>query len=143
MQKTLLNDLLILSKNFVKILEVNLEDGSFMYVKGNEVCRADFTLEEWMKAFLSIGGVHPEDIDRFKEFFDADSIKKNLRKKWMHRIFYRRRFKNGWRMVCMEVVPMDNYSEEDPIILLTVRYVEDYIRDFHNQIGFGDYEDWR
>lgn len=30
----------------------------------------------------------------------------------------------------MEVVPMDNYSPEDPIVLIIVKEIGDYVKDY-------------
>lgn len=45
-------------------------------------------------------------------------------------------------MVCMEVIPMDNYSPEDPIVLIIVKEIEDYVNDYNEQVIYKIIEKW-
>lgn len=132
-KEVLMNDLMLLSTNFYKIIEVDLNTKNYFEVKVdndriyNDVCR-------WADAFVDSGGVHPEDVERFREFFNPFKLKEVAPQKWQ-RVYYRRMIGSEWRMVCMEVIPFENFSDEEPLVLLVVRDVEDYIKDFREQIS--------
>lgn len=131
----LMNDLLLLAKNFYKVVEVDLNTDSYFEVTDGEPGRPHEGLMKWVEAFIDGGGVHPEDVQRFRGFFNPFVLKLGI-DKWQ-RVYYRRLIDNKWRYVCMEVLPLENYSDDDAIVLMVVRDVEEYIKDFHMQVGLG------
>ena len=110
-----------------------------------------------MDEFIAAGGVHPNDVERFKEFFNPFILKTKVVDKWP-RVFYRRLIDGEYKedntipndnkeninmnstlfsdskKVCMEVIPMDNYSSEDPIVLIIVKEIGDYTKDYQDQV---------
>lgn len=126
---SLINDLLVLEKNFYKVIEINLKEDTYFEVKVNEDAPVYKSVKKWIEAFLKNGGVHPDDIYRFCAFFARMDGKPQ-------RVYYRRLIDNGMRWVCMECWPTENFDEDDPIVIVVVRDVEDYIRDYHEQVGY-------
>lgn len=140
-EEVLKNDLYLLSKGYDKVIEVNLDEDTYFEVKVDEDEQPHIykSLRTWVDGFVKGGGVHPEDVERFYEFFDLFQLKKEviLTKKWP-RIFYRRKFGEEFKYVCMEVIPMDNFSHDEPIVLITVRQTAGYVKDFCDQVFFRE-----
>ena len=133
-KEVLLHDLYLLSQSYYKVIEVNLDDGTYFEVKVNdEEPHVYNNIKYWMDEFIAAGGVYPDDVERFKEFFNPFILKTKVVDKWP-RVFYRRLIDGEYKEVCMEVVPMDNYSPEDPIVLIIVKEIGDYAKDYQDQV---------
>ena len=133
-KEVLLHDLYLLSQSYYKVIEVNLDDGTYFEVKvSDEEPHVYNNIKYWMDEFIAAGGVHTDDVERFKEFFNPFILKQTVVDKWP-RVFYNRLIDGEYKMVCMEVIPMDNYSPEDPIVLIIVKEIEDYINDYNDQV---------
>ena len=131
-KEILLHDLYILSKSFYKVIEVNLNDGTYFEVKvDDEEPHIYSNIKYWMDEFIAAGGVHKDDVEKFKRFFDPFILKTKI-DKWP-KVFYRRLIDGEYRKVCMEVIPMDNYSQEDSIVFIIVKDIEDYIDEYFKQ----------
>ena len=58
-KEILLHDLYILSKSFYKVIEVNLNDGTYFEVKvDDEEPHIYNNIKYWMDEFVAAGGVH-------------------------------------------------------------------------------------
>ena len=133
-KKVLLHDLYLLSSSYYKVIEVNLDDGTYFEVKVNdEEPHVYNNIKYWMDEFIAAGGVHPDDIERFKEFFNPFILKTKIEDKWPM-VFYQRLINGEYKEVCMEVIPMDNYSPEDPIVLIVVKEIGDYVNEYNQQV---------
>ena len=131
-KEILLHDLYILSKSFYKVIEVNLNDGTYFEVKvDDEEPHIYSDIKYWMDEFVAAGGVHKDDVEKFKHFFDPFILKTKI-DKWP-KVFYRRLINGEYKKVCMEVIPMDNYSQEDSIVFIVVKDIEDYIDEYFKQ----------
>ena len=131
-KEILLHDLYILSKSFYKVIEVNLNDGTYFEVKvDDEEPHIYNNIKYWMDEFIAAGGVHKDDVEKFKRFFDPFILKTKI-DKWP-KVFYRRLINGEYRKVCMEVIPMDSYSQEDSIVFIIVKDIEDYIDEYFKQ----------
>lgn len=125
-EEILKNDLLLLSKSYYKVIEVNLNEDTYFEVKINDAEPHVYEgLQKWVEAFASTG-VHPDDKMRFKKFFNPVKIN--------GKIFYRRKIDEEWHWVCMEVIPFENYSVDDAIVLITVKDIEDYYDEIFDTI---------
>ena len=133
-KEVLLHDLYLLSSSYYKVIEVNLDDGTYFEVKVNdEEPHVYNNIKYWMDEFIAAGGVHPDDVERFKEFFNPFILKTKIEDKWP-RVFYQRLIDGEYKEVCMEVIPMDNYSPEDPIVLIIVKEISDYVNEYNQQV---------
>ena len=66
-----------------------------------------------------------------------------LKKHWMTRVFYRRRDENGhWRFASCEIIALDSYNDEDAFVLLVVRDIDDYVKEFRSQLADYCNEYW-
>lgn len=67
-----------------------MDDGTYFEVKVNdEESHVYNNIKYWMDEFIAAGGVHPNDVERFKEFFNPFILKTKIVDKWP-RVFYRR-----------------------------------------------------
>ena len=133
-KEVLLHDLYLLSSSYYKVIEVNLDDGTYFEVKVNdEEPHVYNNIKYWMDEFIAAGGVHPDDVERFKEFFNPFILKTKVVDKWPM-VFYQRLINGEYKEVCMEVIPMDSYSPEDPIVLIVVKEVGDYVNEYNQQV---------
>ena len=130
----LLQALKLLSDNLYKIVEIDLNNDRFYEIR---VAAQEKTerkhLNSWIQNFAK-KSVHPSDMQHFLAFFNIEDTKECLRANWMRRLYYRRKVGTIYRWVCLEVVKTEGYNEEhNARVLLSVRDVEDYIRDFKKQ----------
>lgn len=130
----LLQALKLLSDNLYKIVEIDLNNDCFYEIR---IAAQEKTerkhLHSWIQNFAK-KSVHPADMQHFLAFFNIEDTKECLRANWMRRLYYRRKVGTIYRWVCLEVVKTENYNEEhNALVLLSVRDVEDYIRDFKKQ----------
>ena len=130
----LLQALKLLSDNLYKIVEIDLNNDRFYEIR---VAAQEKTerkhLNSWIQNFAK-KSVHPADMQHFLAFFNIEDTKECLRANWMRRLYYRRKVGTMYRWVCLEVVKTEGYNEEhNARVLLSVRDVEDYIRDFKKQ----------
>lgn len=130
----LLQALKLLSDNLYKIVEIDLNNDCFYEIR---IAAQEKTerkhLNSWIQNFAK-KSVHPADMQHFLAFFNIEDTKECLRANWMRRLYYRRKVGTIYRWVCLEVVKTENYNEEhNALVLLSVRDVEDYIRDFKKQ----------
>ena len=130
----LLQALKLLSDNLYKIVEIDLNNDRFYEIR---IAAQEKTerkhMHSWIQNFAK-KSVHPADMQHFLAFFNIEDTKECLRANWMRRLYYRRKVGTIYRWVCLEVVKTEGYNEEhNARILLSVRDVEDYIRDFKKQ----------
>lgn len=130
----LLQALKLLSDNLYKIVEIDLNNDCFYEIR---IAAQEKTerkhLNSWIQNFAK-KSVHPADMQHFLAFFNIEDTKECLRANWMRRLYYRRKVGTMYRWVCLEVVKTEGYNEEhNARVLLSVRDVEDYIRDFKKQ----------
>ena len=115
-KEVLLHDLYLLSQSYYKVIEVNLDDGTYFEVKiSDEEPHVYNNIKYWMDEFIPF------------------ILKTKVVDKWP-RVFYRRLIDGEYKEVCMEVIPMDNYSSEDPIVLIIVKEIGDYTKDYQDQV---------
>ena len=130
----LLQALKLLSDNLYKIVEIDLNNDRFYEIR---IAAQEKTerkhMHSWIQNFAK-KSVHPADIQHFLAFFNIEDTKECLRANWMRRLYYRRKVGTIYRWVCLEVVKTEGFNEEhNARVLLSVRDVEDYIRDFKKQ----------
>lgn len=130
----LLQALKLLSDNLYKIVEIDLNNDRFYEIR---IAAQEKTerkhMHSWIQNFAK-KSVHPADMQHFLAFFNIEDTKECLRANWMRRLYYRRKVGTMYRWVCLEVVKTEGYNEEhNARVLLSVRDVEDYIRDFKKQ----------
>lgn len=125
MEDAFINALQILSQMLYKIIEVNLEDGSYFEIKNDGNGKKYYDVLYWAQEFAK-ENVYPMDKEKFMRFFNPFSMRRH-EKEWQ-KVYYRRLIGKKWRWVCMEVIP-----ENDDIVLIVVRDVDDYIEQWRKE----------
>lgn len=134
------DSLKILSTIFHKILRINITDDTFVIIKGyeNELTAKqgfDMRISAWLRQFALSGNVHEEDRQAYLRFTDIDLIRDHFRhsKDYM-RCRYRRKTEGSYRWVSMELVPSIEYSNENQVLMLYIRDIQDeYVSELHYQ----------
>lgn len=134
------DSLRILSSIFHKILRINITDDSFVIIKGydDELDAKkgfDKRISAWMRKFATSGYVHEEDRQAYLRFTDIDLIRDHFRhsKEYM-RCRYRRKTGGTYRWVSMELVPSIEYSDENQVLMLYIKDIQDeYVSELHYQ----------
>ena len=84
----------------------------------------------WLEQFTDEGVIHPDDMDRFQSFTHLDYLKGALRTgRKMLFCSYRRRSPNGFRWNLMEIVPDSGYTEDEQVVLLYMKDVQDMLKE--------------
>lgn len=115
---------------YTKILKINLTGDSYQIVNmdAKEQTKDKGFSEKisvWMFDFALSGQVHPDDREEYISKTNVDYISrcfKNSREPL--RIFYRRKSDDTFRRVMMEIVPANDYSDEDQNLFLYVKDIE-------------------
>lgn len=82
-------------------------------------------ISEWLISFGKNGHVHPEDIEEYLKYTDLSYMRKYFagNKKSLH-IYYRRRFGEGFKKVMMELIPANDYSNDNQSLFLYVKDID-------------------
>lgn len=115
---------------YEKILKVNITDNTYIIINMNleektpEKGFAD-SLSEWLSNFGTTGQVHPEDL---AEYLEKTSLK-YLREyfagdKNSIAVFYRRKVNNQYKQYVMEMIPANDYSDDNQSLFLYVKSID-------------------
>ncbi len=129
----------IVSHNFLKIIKANLTDDTCQIVMIREdepeaenwCCQK---LSEWFAAFADSGYVDTEDRKNYLSFCNLDHMRRRFRtgSKFMS-CHYRRKRKDEFRWVSMEVITAQEYRNDHQVVFLYVRDIHD---DYLHQLDF-------
>lgn len=115
---------------YAKILRINVTDDTFSVVnmdvseQTKEKGYSD-TISSWLRSFGETGHVHPDDLDEYFKYTDLDYMRDYFasNKTSLH-IFYRRIFDDEFKQVMMEIIPADDYSDDNQSLFLYVKNIE-------------------
>ncbi len=122
----------MLSTIFYKVLKIDLTNETHEDIK---VFDSEKTSEygysaniiEWFRGFAETGCVHEEDKLGYLAFTNINSLRDTFRhSRDCRRFRYRRKTGDGFRWVCMEIIPSIEYTDDEQIVML-------YIRDIHDE----------
>jgi len=115
---------------YTKILKINISDDAYVIVNMDSSEKTDdgiFSdkISEWLISFGKAGLVHPDDLDEYLKKTDLNYIKEYFSsgKTSLH-IFYRRKYNDEFKQVMMELVPANNYSDDDMNLFLYVKNID-------------------
>ncbi|MCD7956464.1 MAG: GGDEF domain-containing protein [Lachnospiraceae bacterium] len=128
---TLLEDSMrILARTYHKILKINLTTNEHLDIKTYEE-EVDLQkgyapgIFEWMRGFAESGQVYPDDQDAYLRTTSPKYLKQHFRvSDDPVDVTYRRRTKNEFRWVMMELIKASDYTDDSQTVML-------YIRDIH------------
>lgn len=115
---------------YTKILKVNITEDSYQIVNMNDeekVSELEYfdKISKWLYEFGVSGNVHPDDLEEYLSKTSIEYISNYFkRNKSSLSIFYRRRFGDGYKRVMMEIIPANEYSDEDQRLYLYVKKIE-------------------
>lgn len=115
---------------YTKILKINVTDDTYQIInmdvdeKTLEKGFAD-KISEWLKSFGAIGQVHPDDLEEYLKITDLEYIKDYFagNKTSLH-LFYRRKYGDVFKQVMMEIIPANDYSEDNQSLFLYVKDID-------------------
>ncbi|MCQ2495663.1 MAG: diguanylate cyclase [Lachnospiraceae bacterium] len=115
---------------YTKILKINVSDDSYHIVNldvEEQTADKGFSnkISEWLRAFGESGQVHPDDLQDYLKYTSIDYIKSYFsgEKTSLH-IFYRRRFRDTFKHVMMELIPANDYAKDNQSFFLYVKEID-------------------
>lgn len=118
-----------------KIIEIDLSSDSYKSIKTIDGEKSKYySLTRWVMEYAINDDIYPEDKIDFIKFMNIYNLKKYFNKNDKAlRVYYRRKLNDKWIWVCLEITKDYEYSENNPIVLLTIKDVDDdYIGDMLN-----------
>ena len=117
-----------------RLLRANLTDGSYEVVRLGRNERwaegRDESLWDWLERFLQNGGLHPEDVERFRAFVAPEHLRAALRgRSKAITCTYRRWVRGEFRWNMLEVTPDFGYTDGSQRVLMYAKDVHDVFRE--------------
>lgn len=115
---------------YTKILKINLSDDSFQIInmeineKSAQKGYAEH-ISEWLHNFGKAGMVHPDDLSEYLRQTNIDYIKDYFAsdKTSLH-IIYRRKIDQAFKQVMMEIIPTNDYAQDNQTFYLYVKNID-------------------
>jgi len=115
---------------YTKILKINISNDTYQIINmdvNEQTTDKGFSnkISEWLTSFGKTGQVHPDDLDEYLRLSDLQYMKEYFKtnKTSLH-IFYRRKFDDGFKNVMMEIIPTNDYSDENQNLYLYVKNID-------------------
>lgn len=115
---------------YTKILKINLTEDSYSIVdmdisEQTEDKGFTDTLSGWLTGFGKLGQVFEEDLDNYLEKTNIEYLKEYFKSdKTSISIYYRRKYEDGFKLTAMEMIPADDYTEDNQTLFLYVKEVD-------------------
>lgn len=115
---------------YTKILKINLTSDTYAIVNmdmSEQTAEKGFTdsISGWLHGFGTSGNVYEDDLEDYLQKTDLDYLKKYFSSgKTSISIFYRRKYDDGFKQVAMEMIPADDYEEENQALFLYVKNID-------------------
>lgn len=115
---------------YTKILKINVTTDTYQIVnisadeKTTEKGFAD-SISDWLEGFAKSGQVHPDDVDEYLRQTEINSLRKHFMNgniSWM--IFYRRKIRDEYKQVMMEIIPANDYRDDNQSLYLYVKNID-------------------
>lgn len=115
---------------YTKILRINLTEDSYQIVNmdiSEQTKEKGFSdkISDWLYSFGKSGQVHPDDVENYLNMTELNYMKNYfMGHKTSLQIFYRRKYENGFKKVMMEIIPTEDYSDENQSLFLYVKNID-------------------
>lgn len=115
---------------YTKILKINITDDSYQIINmdlAEQIAEKGFedTISGWFKSFGATGHVHPDDLDEYMKKTNLSYLEEYFsnNKTSLH-ILYRRKYSNGFKQVMMEIIPANDYKDDNRTFFLYVKNID-------------------
>ena len=115
---------------YTKILKINITEDTYTIVnmdvseQTSEKGFAD-TISGWLSGFGKSGQVHEDDLDGYLKKTDLEYLRKYFNEgKTSISIQYRRKYSDGFKQVAMDMIPADDYSDDNQTLFLYVKNID-------------------
>ena len=115
---------------YTKILKINITDDSYSIVNmdtSEQTAEKGFadTISAWLIGFGKSGQVHADDLDGYLEKTDLGYLRKYFKEgKTSISIQYRRKYDEVFKQVAMDLIPADDYSDDNQTLFLYVKNID-------------------
>lgn len=115
---------------YTKILKINLTDDSYSIVNmdiAEQTSDKGFSnkISEWLSRFGKSGQVHQDDLDEYLNKTDINFLRDYFRQdKTSISIFYRRKYTDGYKQVVLEMIPANDYADDNQSLFLYVKNID-------------------
>lgn len=130
----------MLSSIFHKILKINVttdthEDIKVYDEEKERAAEISEKMSQWFKNFLYAGNVYEEDIDSYTAFTNIDYLRNHFKEsRDCIRCRYRRKISGVFRWVSMEIIPSIEYTDDNQVLMLYIRDInDDYVKQLKQQ----------
>jgi len=115
---------------YTKILRINITTDSYQIINmdiAEQTKEMGFSekISDWFISFGKMGLVHPDDLAEYLKLTDLEYLKNYFSgsKTSLH-IFYRRKLGDEFKQVMMEIVPANDYEENNQSLFLYVKSID-------------------
>lgn len=121
----------IICNTYEKILKINLVTDSYIVIQMKN--RRDYKYKEEREEKLSVlmrslaeeGKVHPMDVEQYMEKTNPDYIRSCIQtSNDTYSFSYRRMIMEEFKEVLMEIIPVPDYGEENPVAFLYIKSID-------------------
>lgn len=115
---------------YTKILKVNITDDSYSIVNMDASERTPDkgfanTISAWLTDFGKSGQVHADDVENYLAKTDLKYLRTYFKEgKSSISIQYRRKYDDTFKQVAMDMIPADDYSDENQTLFLYVKKID-------------------
>jgi|GEM_PF-28179 len=115
---------------YTKILRINITEDTYQILNMYEDEQTEQkgfanSISEWLTMFGRSGQVHSEDLEEYLKLSDLGYMREFFKSgKSSLRIFYRRKYEQGFMRVMMEIIPANDYSDDNQSLYLYVKNIE-------------------
>jgi len=115
---------------YTKILKVNITEDTYQIINMDaeeQTPDKGFSdkISVWLSDFAKTGQVHPDDLESYLSQTNLMYMRDYFtRKKKPIHIFYKRKIGNDYKQVMMEIIPANDYSDEDQNLYLYVKDID-------------------
>ena len=115
---------------YSKILKINITEDTYQIINMDveeQTTEKGFSekVSEWLRNFGLSGQVHTDDLDEYLKRTDLEYMRAYFagNKTSLH-VFYRRKFNDGFKQAMMEIIPANDYSENNQSLFLYVKEID-------------------
>lgn len=120
----------VLCALYTKILRINITDDTYAIVNMNmdeQIKEKGFTdsISGWLEGFGRSGQVHPDDLENYLSKTNLDYMRSYFKRgKTSLSIAYRRKYDTEFKQVMMEIIPTNEYNDDNQSLYLYVKDID-------------------